>query len=89
MHQRPDATGDGRVIVDVEVDKKDKIKVHRIYIEGASAVPAKKVKYAMKKTREKTRLDNLWHALFRSKKFTEERYSEDKEKIIERYNKLG
>ena len=89
VHQRPDATGDGRVIVDVEVDKKDKIKVHRIYIEGASAVPAKKVKYAMKKTREKTRLDNLWHALFRSKKFTEERYEGDKEKIMSLYSELG
>ncbi|MDO5460412.1 MAG: outer membrane protein assembly factor BamA [Bacteroidales bacterium] len=89
VHQRPDATGDGRVIVDVEIDKKDKIKVHRIYIEGASAVPAKKVKYAMKKTREKTRLDNLWHALFRSKKFTEERYEGDKEKIMSLYSELG
>lgn len=89
VHQRPDATGDGRVIVDVEVDKKDKIKVHRIYIEGTSAVPAKKVKYAMKKTREKTRLDNLWHALFRSKKFTEERYEGDKEKIMSLYSELG
>lgn len=89
VHQRPDATGDGRVIVDVEVDKKDKIKVHRIYIEGTGAVPAKKVKYAMKKTREKTRLDNLWHALFRSKKFTEERYEGDKEKIMSLYSELG
>lgn len=87
--QRPDVTGDNRVIVDVEIDKKDKIKVHRIYIEGTDALPEKKVRYAMKKTREKTRLDNLWHAIFRSKKFTEERYAEDKEKILERYNEQG
>lgn len=87
--QRPDVTGDNRVIVDVDIDKKGKIKVHRIYIEGEKALSEKKVKYAMKKTREKTRIDNLWHALFRSKKFTEERYAEDKEKIIERYNKHG
>ena len=89
VHQRPDATGDGRVIVDVEIDKKDKIKVHRIYIKGAEAVSAKKVKYAMKKTREKTRIDNLWNTIFRSKKFTDERYSEDKEKIMQLYSKLG
>ena len=87
--QRPDVTGDNRVIVDVEIDKKDKIKVHRIYIDGTDALPEKKVRYAMKKTREKTRLDNLWHAIFRSKKFTEERYAEDKEKILERYNEQG
>ena len=71
--QRPDVTGDDRVIVDVNITKKDKIKVHRIYIEGENALSEKRVKYAMKKTREKTRLDNLWHAIFRSKKFTDER----------------
>ena len=87
--QRPDVTGDNRVIVDVHIDKKDKIKVHRIYLEGVEALPDKKVRYAMKKTRELTRVDNLWHALFRSKKFTEERYLEDKEKIIDRYNEYG
>ncbi|MBR5861495.1 MAG: BamA/TamA family outer membrane protein [Bacteroidaceae bacterium] len=89
VHQRPDATADGKVIVDIDIDKKDKVKVHRIYIEGAKAVPAKKVKYAMKKTREKIRLDNMWHTLFRSKKFTDERYEGDKEKIMSLYSKLG
>ena len=87
--QRPDVTGDNRVIVDVNIDKKDKVKVHRIYIEGASALPENKVRYAMKKTREKTRFDNLWHSLFRSKKFTEEQYKEDKEKILDRYYENG
>lgn len=80
--QRPDITSDNRVIVDIDVDKKDKIKVHSIHIDGVKAFPLKKVKYAMKKTREKTRLDNLWHTIFRSKKFTEERYEEDKENIL-------
>ena len=87
--QRPDVTGDNRVIVDINIDKKGKIKVHRIYIEGENALPEKKVKYAMKKTREKTRWDNVWHTLFRPKKFTEDLFAADKEKIIERYNKLG
>ena len=87
--QRPDVTGDNRVIVDVNIDKKDKVKVHRIYIEGTSALPENKVRYAMKKTREKTRFDNLWHSLFRSKKFTEEQYKEDKEKILDRYYENG
>ena len=87
--QRPDVTGDNRVIVDVNIDKKDKVKVHRIYIEGTSALPENMVRYAMKKTREKTRLDNLWHSLFRSKKFTEEQYKEDKEKILDRYYENG
>ena len=87
--QRLDVTTDGMVIVDVTVDKKEKIKINRIYIEGASELPLKKVKYAMKKTREKTRFDNLIYTLFRSKKFTKELYEEDKEKIISLYNEHG
>lgn len=87
--QRPDVTADGMVIVDINIDKKDKIKINRIYIEGADSLPAKKVKYAMKKTREKTRLDNLFYTIFRSKKFTEENYEEDKEKILSLYSEHG
>ena len=87
--QRPDVTADGKVIVDVNVDKKEKIKINRIYIEGASELPEKKVKYAMKKTREKTRFDNIIYTLFRSKKFTKDNYKEDKDKIISYYNEHG
>ena len=87
--QRPDVTADGKVIVDIAVDKKEKIKINRIYIEGVNELPEKKVKYAMKKTREKTRLDNILYTLFRPKKFTKENYDEDKEKIISYYNEHG
>ena len=87
--QRPDVTSDGKVIVDVNVDKKEKIKINRIYIDGVSELPANKVKYAMKKTREKTRFDNIIYTLFRSKKFTKENYDEDKDKIISYYNEHG
>ena len=89
INQRPDVTADGKVIVDVNVDKKEKIKINRIYIEGAGELPEKKVKYAMKKTREKTRFDNIIYTLFRSKKFTKENYDEDKDKIISFYNEHG
>ena len=89
INQRPDVTADGKVIVDINVDKKEKIKINRIYIEGASELPAKKVKYAMKKTREKTRFDNMLYTLFRSKKFTKDNYDEDKNKIISYYNEHG
>lgn len=88
VEQRPDVTADGKVIVDINVDKKEKVKINRIYIQGASKLPVKKVKYAMK-TREKTRFDNLFYTIFRPKKFTKERYSEDKDKIISLYNEHG
>ena len=87
--QRPDVTAENQVIVDIQVDKKDKIKVHKIYISGAENMPEKKVRYAMKKIREKTTFKNMLHTLLRSKKFTEERYEEDKDNIISLYNEHG
>ncbi len=87
--QRPDVTADNRVIVDLDIRKNSKVKIHRIYIEGVKALPEKKVRYAMKKTREKTRLDNFFRTIFRPKKFTEELYSEDKKKILDRYYENG
>lgn len=87
--QRPDVTADNQVIVDVNIDKKDKIKVHKIYINGVKELPEKKVRYSMKKTREKTTLKNFMHTFLRSKKYTEERYSGDKENILSLYAEKG
>lgn len=87
--QRPDVTADNQVIVDIQVDKKDKIKVRKIFISGAEKMPEKKVRYAMKKIREKTTFNNMLHTLLRSKKFTDERYEEDKDNIISLYNEHG
>ncbi len=88
IRQRPDATADNQVIVDINVEKKDKVKVNRIYINGVKEVPLKKIKYAMK-TREKTRLDNFAKTVFRKKKFLPEQYAEDKENILSRYAEYG
>lgn len=86
--QRPDVTADNQMIVDVNVDKHEKIKVHRIYINGVEDVPMKKIKYAMK-MREQTRWSTFKNTFMRSKKFTPEKYKEDKENILSRYAELG
>ena len=86
--QRPDVTSDNQMIIDINVDKNEKIKIHRIYINGVEDVPLKKIKYAMK-MREKTRLTTFKNTFLRSKKFTPEKYKEDKENILSRYAELG
>lgn len=86
--QRPDVTADNQMIVDVNVDKKEKIKINRIYINGVEEVPLKKIKYAMK-MRERVRWSTLKNTFLRSKKFTPEKYKEDKENILSRYAELG
>ena len=83
--EREDTANKEQVYVDVNIDKKAKVKVHKITIEGNSVLSDKKLKRVMKKTNEKGKLINL----FRTKKFIEEKYEEDKQKIIEKYNELG
>ena len=74
----------GQVIVDVNVDKKGKVKVHRIYIEGNKEVKASKLKNAMKKTKER-KIRNI----FKSKKFIREEYANDKNLLIDKFNEKG
>ena len=89
--QRDDPEKQNQVILDVNIDKKDKMKVHSIIFDGNDTVKANKIKGTMftkgafGKIHEAGKLTNL----FKSKKFTEERYREAKQAMIEKYNELG
>lgn len=89
--QRDDVTEADKTIVDINIDKKEKVKIHAITIEGNHTLPTKKIKGTMfvpgvfKKTNEKGR-PGSW---FRSKKFIDTKYEEDKENLIKKYNELG
>ena len=85
IDQKEDPSKDNQIIVDITIDKKEKIKVHHIEIVGNKALTTKKLKRVMKKTNEKGKLRNL----FRTKKFVEENYEADKQLIIDKYNELG
>ena len=74
-----------QVNVDVIIDKKEKVKVNQITIDGNTVLSDKKLKRVMKKTNEKSKLANL----VRTKKFIEEKFEEDKQLIIDKYNELG
>ncbi|KAA6312380.1 Outer membrane protein assembly factor BamA, partial [termite gut metagenome] len=83
--QKDDPANENQVIVDIDIDKKEKVKVHRIIIAGNDAIKVSKLKRVMKKTNEKGKLVNL----FRTKKFVEENYKADKQLILDKYNELG
>ena len=80
--QRDDLSKEGEVIVDINIDKNEKTKIHRIYFEGNEALSARDLKKAMKKTNEKFSLPNDWKTsileAFSTKKFTTEEYENDK-----------
>lgn len=83
--QKDDPEFKDKIIVNIRVDKKEKIKVHKIYITGNDNLKASKIKKVMKKTNEKGKLKNL----FKTKKFIPENYTKDKQAILDKYNELG
>ncbi|KAA4284283.1 outer membrane protein assembly factor BamA, partial [Bacteroides ovatus] len=85
ISQKDDPSSENEVIVDIDIDKKEKIKVHEIQIVGNHAIKTSKLKKVMKKTNEKGKLRNL----FRTKKFVPENFEADKQLIIDKYNELG
>ncbi len=91
--QRDDLAHEGEVIVDINIDKNEKTKIHRIYFEGNEALSARDLKKAMKKTNEKFSIPNDWKTsileAFSTKKFTTEEYEKDKANIIAKYNEHG
>ena len=82
---REDLSAKNDMIVDIKVDKHEKVKVHKIYIDGNEVFSDNAVKGAMKKTNEKAPLKNL----FKQKKFVEQEYHDDLNRIIEKYNEKG
>lgn len=91
IQQRDDVANKNQVILDVIIDKKEKMKVRQIIIEGNNNLSDSKIKGtlftkgAFTKTHEAGKLDNI----FKSKKYTPERYKTDKQNLINKYNELG
>lgn len=89
--QRDDVANPGQVILDVDIDKKDKMKVRRIIIEGNKNLKNSKIKGglfrkgAFAKTHEAGKLSSF----LKSKKFTNERYKTDLQNLVDKYNELG
>ncbi len=89
--QRDDVSNKNSVILDVIVDKKAKMRVRHIEIVGNEALSDKKIKGslftkgAFKKIHESGKFGNI----FKSKKYTPERWKEDKRNLIKKYNEYG
>jgi outer membrane protein, OMP85 family len=91
IRQRDDVLNKNQVILDIYVDKKEKLKVRQIIIEGNEHLSDNKIKGtlftkgAFTKTHEAGKLENI----LKSKKFTPERWTEDKKNLITKYNEYG
>ncbi len=89
--QRDDVANKDHVILDVIIDKKEKMKVRSIIIEGNEQLADNKIKGglfrkgAFAKIHEAGKLSSF----LKAKKFTPERYKTDKQNLIDKYNELG
>lgn len=83
--QQPDLSKENQVNLNVAVDKNNKVKVHKIYIDGNEVLSDNKLKRTMKKTNENGNLLNL----FKQKKFVDRDFQDDRARIIQKYNELG
>ena len=68
----------------INVNKKSKVKVNSIIFEGNKFFKESTLKRAMKETKEKK-----WWKIFTSSKFIDDKYQEDKSKIVVKYNDKG
>ncbi len=85
MVRQPDLSHDNQEILTIDVDRRNKVTVHKIYVDGNEVLSDNRVKRAMKKTNESGNLLNL----FKQKKFVDSDYEDDKRRIIDKYNELG
>lgn len=82
--QKDDPVNKDQIILDINIRKNKKIKVNQIFISGNKNVKSKKVKKWMKKTNESTILN-----FFKNKKYLDEKFEEDKTRIIDKFNEIG
>ena len=89
--ERDDVTSKNHVILDVIIDKKEKMKVRSIIISGNHALKASKIKggFLKKGAFAKTHESGKLATFLKAKKFTPERWKTDKQNLIDKYNELG
>ncbi len=74
----------GAIRVNFAINRREKVRIKKIDFGGTYAVKESKLVKSMKKTRDK-RLQNF----FKSKKFNETEYKNDKKSLIEAFNEAG
>ncbi|MDR2086942.1 MAG: outer membrane protein assembly factor BamA [Dysgonamonadaceae bacterium] len=91
--QKDDVNNDGRVILDITVDKQEKTKIKNIFITGNENISDYNLKVTMKKTNEgfslRKRFKLSFREMFSTKKFVKEEYENDLNNILTKYNEKG
>ena len=89
--QREDVTQKNHMILDVIIDKKQKMKVRKIIIDGNNQLKNSQIKGGLLKKGAFAKIHEAGKlsSFLKSKKFTPERWKKDKQNLIEKYNEYG
>lgn len=82
INSLPDPVLKDAVQLEIEVDRKDRVKIKDIRFTGNENVKSRKLRGKMKDTRKKSRL-------FAKSRLYKKDYEKDKDNIVEYYNSLG
>ncbi|WP_379089356.1 outer membrane protein assembly factor [Pedobacter sp. UC225_65] len=81
---KPDPNAENSVILQVNVNKGKRVKVHEINFEGNKDFKSAKLRKYLKKTKQQA-----FYKVFGSGKFSKEKYEEDKVKLIAKMQEKG
>jgi outer membrane protein insertion porin family len=84
IRQRKDPGDANSVILDVAIDKKQKVMITEVTFEGNKAFSQKKLKKYLSKTRTRK-----FYNIFGSRKFKQDKYVEDKQNLITKMQDKG
>jgi outer membrane protein insertion porin family len=82
--QVDDTAAINNVILEINIEKNKRIKIKEIYFVGNTVIPDNKLRRTMKETKKKT-----WYNIFKSSKYIEDVFKEDKISLISKYNTQG
>lgn len=84
IYQDVDPTSLSSVVLDIEINKGEKVKINSITFEGLNKFSEKKLKRTLKETKEKK-----FYRIFKTSKFLDNAFKSDLEQIINLYNEKG
>ncbi|HAN78351.1 MAG TPA: outer membrane protein assembly factor BamA [Bacteroidales bacterium] len=84
IYSKEDTMLQNTVNMFIEVDKKERVRIEDIQVEGNTVFSDAKVRRYLKDTKKKR-----WYGLFKPSKYIEDKWEADKENLIAKYHEKG
>ncbi len=82
--QKEDTVLANSAVLDIRVEKNEKVKIREIVFDGATVIPPQKLRRSMKETKQKT-----WYNVFKTSKYIRKNLDDDLDLVLQKYNEYG